>query len=497
MLKGHAKIELTDVTTGETHVQEDDNMFTQAIYESFNNTWTQLIGGTKALNDWHLPLTDNMLGGIALFADTIPEDEKQTYFPEGNEVLGYAGTIASDGSSKFWGSRNLLESVDYDPETKTVKYVWDFGTTQGNGTIKCIGMMNGNQADYYGQSAWNKKIDRYINGTSFFSVFGNSIVEWDDDIITWMEFETGNVIIQKAKINLDNISLNNTLGDIEVIEKHKVQMPLSNYAYSVITSYWKDGDDGYWYCFTCFKNSSFSTAVQDITNWIQVIRINKNTYAMEYHNITLQDSWVFGKFANPIITKKYIIVLFRSANNAYDRQYMRRDKVLTISKTDWTVTIKILQDKSGKNIIMLGGIDDPYMLTGITATFADSVKLPNGLYQLNDLLINDDAIVIEQTKPPINEATFLPAEVGSATCRTSFALNPVSGNRPYFIIINKKKSVMMIKEYSQKFNSKGEYVNVIRPFDCQKLITINNLSEPVTKTATQTMKITYTITEAD
>ena len=35
------------------------------------------------------------------------------------------------------------------------------------------------------------------------------------------------------------------------------------------------------------------------------------------------------------------------------------------------------------------------------------------------------------------------------------------------------------------------------PYDGQKLMTINNLSTPVTKTAAQTMKVTYTITDVD
>ena len=501
MLKGHAKIELTDVTTGQTHVQEDDNMFTQAIYENLNNVWTQLIGGTKTVNDWHLPLETNMLGGIALFADTIPEDEKQTYFPEGNEVLGYAGTIASDNSSKFWGSRNLLESAAYDPETKTVKFVWDFGTSQGNGTIKCIGMTDGNQMDYYGQSAWNKRYSRYLNANEFFRDFGIYIAEWDDEIITWMENGIGTVTINKSKINLENITLINKLGSIELISKTVVQLPLTSYNYgSGEYIYWKDGDDGYWYGFVnCYNGGNVTIGATQI---LQIIRINKETYEMEYHNVNIPTYYIDKKKANPIITKNYIISDISRTSSYSDSKYIQRDKIVLISKTDWTVEIKDIKDILGNDVLMLGNVSNSsgtiYEGYGLLDRFSHNLKLPNGLYQMNDLLFNDNGIVVEQTKLPISDASNEPitngytGNVRSSLCTPQLGL--VGGI--HYMIYNKKKRLVLEMDIDRQYSS-NKYIAFIRPFDCQKLITINNLSEPVTKTATQTMKITYTITEAD
>jgi hypothetical protein len=290
MLKGHAKIELTDVKSGIKKTFEHDNMFTKAVANSLNNGWVQMAGGLNTLKSWYLPLVKTALGGVVLFGDTIDEDEDITFFPEGNPVIGYAGDIASDGTSKYWGSKNLLESEDYDPETKTVKWVWDFGTAQGNGTIKALGLMSGAQADYYGDSVWHKLYNRRLDVSAYFSSFGYRIVEWDGDVITWMENGTGKVTIKKSRFNLDKVTLNNTIGTAELISSDVVALPLSSVNYN--SMFWKDGYDGYWYGFIIMASDAFDRAYSnDNSNgtgnrYMQIVRVNKESFSVASHNIT-------------------------------------------------------------------------------------------------------------------------------------------------------------------------------------------------------------------
>lgn len=519
MLKGHTKIELTDVNTGKVKTYEHDNMFTKAIYNSLNNTWTQMFGGLNAINGWHLPLSSKMLGGIALFGDTIAEDENITYFPKGNPIIGYAGTTVSDGIDKMWGSRNLLESEDYNADTKSVKHVWDFSTSQGNGTIKAVGLMDGNQADLYGIGAWHKLYNRKLDISHYFSQFGRRVAEWDGDVVVWMENGTGSVTINKSKFVMDKVTLANTLGTSKTIEKHTVSLPVSTMNY--FHTFWKDGDDGYWYGFSAM-NSTFTAPIEsnfsDIiigrsgSKYFQVIRIDKTSFNVEYHNIEVPTYFVEPTVANPIITDNYIIFpvstynYFSNTNssNSNYSSYVRKDVVAKISKSDWTITISGIKDSADADYYLF-----PNSYDHITCKYSgqlfggqfQNIKLPNGFYQMNDILIDDDGFVIKQLNPPMDSNINRPAEdiksnyMNTILCPYKINLDTASGNisaynKPMVLLFNRKKNVFLWVGHEG-----GSYKAYIMPANCQQLMTINNLSEPVTKTATQSMKITYTITD--
>lgn len=528
MLKGHTKIELTDVNTGEVTVHEEDNMFTNAIYKTLNNTWTSLVGGVSTLKNWHLPLSQKMLGGIALFEDTIEETETMNHFPKGNRVIATAGTIASDGMTKNWGSRNSLESETFDPETNSVKHVWDFSTAEANGRISAVGLMDGRQADYYGQSAWNKIYNRGLNVTSYFSDYGKYIAEFKGDIFVTMTNGTGQVIIKKVKFNFDTVSLNNNLGTTEVVSEKTVSLP--NPAMNYTCTYWFDGDDGYWYGFI-YCNSGFDSAyyTSDITDYtvyssyMQVIRINKDSYSVDYHNVTLPSSvYPYPKVAHPLITDYYIVLPYSTSYYWYDDNgsstrlgNMCRNKVCCISKSDWTCTVKELKDADDNIYSMYSPINNPVYMRHFFYGCWSNLKLKNGLYQMQDIIFDDNVVVQEQVKPPMNTSTNAPASETYVGWLYS-NLNPFysgdsmyySNNSAYyngnglFMLPNEEKEIILIGFYGGGAtsgwigaNGGRTFTVFLVPYDGQKLMTINNLSTPVTKTAAQTMKVTYTITD--
>ncbi len=521
MLKGHAKIELTDVKSGIKKTYEHDNMFTKAIYNTLNNVWTQMVGGLSTVKSWYLPIVSTLLGGVALFGDTIDENEETTFFPEGNPVIGYSGNIASDGTSKFWGSRNLLETEAYDEETKTVKWVWDFGTAQGNGTIKAIGLMNGDQVDYYGDSIWHKLYSRRLDVSSYFSTFGYRIVEWDDDIVTWMENGTGQVKINKSRFNLDRVTLNNTLGKADLISSKVVALPLTSVNYN--SMFWKDGHDGYWYGFMVMSNQNYdtpySTAVSYSygTAYMQILKIHKENLQVEVHNVKLPSGYYAALPAvNPIITHKYIcfgvstITNFRDVyssgifgSTSYNSHYVRKDKIVKVSLQDWTVSLEELEDDNGDKYYMYPNTyNDDYACSERFGTMFENIRLPNGAYQMNDLILDDDCKVVKQLKPPFNPSTGVPAKSASEysnayTNLTQWATNYDHGEgdfytRPMGWVLNKKKNLILMFG-----RNNGAYYATIMPLTCQQLFTINNLAEPVVKSSTQSMKITYTVTDVE
>lgn len=135
MLKGHTKIELTNVHTGEKEVVEKHNLITSHLsilanlYRRFTGDYTMRtkIG----------PLYDNAMGGIILLSEPVEENiSNYALNISSMDILtGYASNDANASSDKKRGSKNLTESKLLD---NGYQYVWDFGTSQGNGSISAV-----------------------------------------------------------------------------------------------------------------------------------------------------------------------------------------------------------------------------------------------------------------------------------------------------------------------------------------------------------------------
>lgn len=286
--------------------------------------------------------------------------------------------------------------------------------------------------------------------------------------------------------------------------------------------YWKDGGDGYWYGFLNFNNANFTTPQNTNTSWtyfnyhgskfLQVVRIDKETYLMESHNITVPSYYVSDMGSNPIITKNCIILTVSNGTYWYSNGTsdckvcnIRKDRLCFISKNDWTVAVNEIVDDKGQQKYFFPNTYNQsqcYYFNQILNTVY-TIKLPNGTYQLNDLLLDDDGIVINQFPAPIASNTGIPTTSVEDTNTHyvfpfPFPINyqSYSSGYNYFrcwgLIINRKKKLLLW--IGSNSNSFKYYV---APLDCQDLITINNLSDPVVKTSTQSMKITYTVTDMD
>lgn len=143
MLKGHTKIELTDVNTGKVKVVEDDNIVTNAMakmldstaYASYNPNCNNPFNST-------LPFIDRFCGGILLLKDPIEENPDNWMLPTGNRMIGNGRiNYASPNDVPEFGAFNSEES-SWNPETGERKYVYDFGTSKANGTISCVALTN-------------------------------------------------------------------------------------------------------------------------------------------------------------------------------------------------------------------------------------------------------------------------------------------------------------------------------------------------------------------
>ena len=270
-MKGITEIELTDVRTGEKEKYTETNLVTNAIADFFSHNIDGMLftinGNTNDLNGNMLPLCPNGIGGILLFSDTIEEDPDKYYAPSANPCVGYASNDVNATTNIMRGSMNLTETKRLD---NGYKFVWDFTTSQANGTISCVALTH----KWAGLAYMG---DTY-NGTNFVWVMrsrngeSGSLVEIDpeNNFLWTIGLNTSNeIVIQKVRASFTSIGLNDTMlgSNYEVLFEIKLN-PTSfvmadpnrnegNYDFF-------DGKDGYWYGFWCSGNRDGNASIKKI-----------------------------------------------------------------------------------------------------------------------------------------------------------------------------------------------------------------------------------------
>ena len=135
-IKGHTRIELTKVATGEKKVIEHDNTFQSSLLTAFLRSFGVANNNPFANSTFAgRPLWRNLCGGILLFRDEI--QAPASYMPAGNlMVANGAYGVTNNGTPSELGSYNSIESSTNG--ASSLSFVYDWGTSQGNGTISCV-----------------------------------------------------------------------------------------------------------------------------------------------------------------------------------------------------------------------------------------------------------------------------------------------------------------------------------------------------------------------
>ena len=146
MLHGHAKIELTNVKTGEKKIIEHDNMLTGWIRDMFtphgveghNMAQAQLnvSSGTQTTQEY---TKEKLFRGVILFEDEVTNNADDYCFPAANKMTAHGDDQAYSGSDLSRGSFNA--ELSSSSETEMVS-VWDWTQERGNGTISALGLCN-------------------------------------------------------------------------------------------------------------------------------------------------------------------------------------------------------------------------------------------------------------------------------------------------------------------------------------------------------------------
>lgn len=169
MIKGHVAIELHNHKTGLRDRIEGDNMVTNALGYAIPN----VIGANYSANSI-MPICQKALGSLMLFDGLLTEDKSNIFFPSEAHLVASANRNLNTTDSDR-GSLNVAESYKTDTGYQSV---WDFSTSQANGTIKSLALtLNSYDKNHESAIAYNfvSPFTKYgvkdDNGNTSFSLY--------------------------------------------------------------------------------------------------------------------------------------------------------------------------------------------------------------------------------------------------------------------------------------------------------------------------------------
>lgn len=152
-LKGHLKITLRNVHNGKTEVVEGDNIVTNAVRDILANNYFGQVDYNK-----FFPLWSNWYGGVLLYENAHPTTtvnnkevlDPDNYYPQAdsvNHLVAHAGGTSIDASHDDDLRRGNPTTAAFEYSNNSVKQVWEWGTTHGNGAISAISLTHKDTGD--------------------------------------------------------------------------------------------------------------------------------------------------------------------------------------------------------------------------------------------------------------------------------------------------------------------------------------------------------------
>ena len=477
-IKGKTTFELTDVNTGEVEVIEDSNMITNGLQE-FLRTYGYF--GCDILNNDTMrnnSLWVNLLGGLFLFDSRLEENVNNTFMPAGVKMIGNGSKdVSNSGAVTELGSYNTTESgLQSDG---SIKLVYEFNTAQANGTIAC--------------ACLTSKIGGYIG-------MGNDSNRYYNENYKLSEFLS----------DYNHICRSNIAGAGN--DTSHILYPV----YSENAIYFTNP-------YNINYSSSYASQHWSVTKKIQILKVRAGFTGVSIKDRRYLDK-VIATYDVDIpqnvldymgTSTRYITISRDSERNVYVIFYKTRPSY--ISNGDFCWIMKIDKDMKATaykftnntgvslatgntDIITFDGdylwiydYNSPYYLYGIKYT--DSTQIietgiaKSSMYNL--YTIGKNLIGIYDANS--GGGNYYAPTVYDVVNRTHRQVNgAIYDDNHKFIPFPDKKGVYLYVYNSSSSSTSPCDLKVMK--DPRYLATINNLSEPVVKTSSKTMKVTYTLT---
>ncbi len=209
-MHGKATLILTDKDSGRVVEKiEEHNMVTNALNRIFTLPPTLVYSSeNRDFFKGFLPMYKNLLKGIILFGENIPELADNIILGEKYNVLATAGDEYA-GADAMRGSFNSNQSCEIE---NGYRFVWDFAPEKAIGTIRCLSLTHrimGNRGDLLlegDQSCFiinptDLSATNYGYNTSLFKSGGTTFLQKGKNTFYSYVVRSGKVIIMKHRIN--------------------------------------------------------------------------------------------------------------------------------------------------------------------------------------------------------------------------------------------------------------------------------------------------------
>ena len=464
MLKGHTKIEL--MRDGKVvHSQEHDNTITPWMADFLNKGdyfHSAARGKLFPLSQW--------------FAGCLLTDEQNdastSMIAHNSNVIAQAGNDAYTGINLRRGSYNSNEShfiIDQDGRYKGFQYVWDWTTSQGNGTIRSVcltrpvlGKTDIANDRSVSETSWviTENMSGILDNEMTYILSQMSYLDLANERGYLVEYSSGVITVREFFINNPRYHLNgNSLDIINELLPHEIEYTLSGDVATRSVSF--EGNNIH--IFTRTNTSTSSTysgvlneVVISMTNW-SVTAERSFTYTDALPS-TYAESNEFRTNICPIVNG-YVYVLARTGSTVV----IIKQNLTNAADVDYlTHPIFANEGASAGDIQSYNG---------------PAVILPNG-----DFIKCTSYFTGNQLNLYFHNGTFYSCRgtyPGDEYWNWSRNILPVVGG---FICLLPGNS----SQTRYSLLTCYPYVS-----------TVNNLSSAVTKTADLTMKLTYTITEVE
>lgn len=448
MMKGKTEILLTDVHTGKTKKILEHNMMTNALNDIFRQEG-YMRNATTMFGENFQPLYAKMLGGVLLFDKPLEENAANYFAPAGTNLTacGVYGVKNTTGDT-LRGDYNSDESY-LDTRTKTMKYVYDFPTSKGNGTIAsvCLTSANGGYSSYGAETngGTGQTAAHFLEtgaSRTFASISGEYAfaVDYQNDVIytftpSIVSSQLQSVTIRKRRAHLKTLPVTySAFAAGEVLESKIVQL-------SSISSFYVWNYDTTANTLYFITNNGYSEIQNGREFYIAAIPIG--TMIARTYNITNRTGVSLSYSTGGVYGGYLYIGGYSSSQKNY--------KINLESDTDYA---------------QLSGVNT-------TLDFNRCCFWNHGRIFANCGGLNSWNYRLAAVDPATNEAKYTQNYLYDSKGNTKKWV-AVTGSNVAFAVINDGNNFLV---------------------PCNYLATINNLSSAVTKTETQTMKVIYTITE--
>ena len=460
MIKGHTKIELFNADTGEREFQyEKDNLVTNAVQELI--AFQTMMG--RPMNNNVFPIAKNALGGILLFDGKLAEDVNNTNFPTDAKLVGYASRDTNTDDA-MRGSLNAIET--HKTDTGYVS-VWDFGTAQANGTIQSVALTSA----YAGVNPFQRQVcgDFYCDMDTIENKEHNGrpfLVQ--DEFVYWLNSD--GVTVQRGRFDPYAVKVaDQTYGSFTLPYETVTTLKLPDYQnFSNIgpAKYWMPGTDGYLYLIT--QNNRISSYT---------------SYGNTYYNYYYDEG-------NEKDDAKLYLTKYKMSDLSFEKQ---PEEVITLagvhlaSRSDYSIVVNkgYLYAKSyDEHSIYIVNLSNPVDIK--IFTFDNS-----GTFDRMAPMLYNGGVQYQYRYQKDGNSCYKTGFLYPDASHSEEAVDGAAIEIPP--ILHSDGKLLATYHYD------GYYDNdrIRTALRCAYLGTINNLSSPITKNASQTMKITYTLTDKE